>query len=110
MEASSIPRFEVVIMDKLQDHQELLQVVSGSISAGVSREWNLLEAEFEFGDLSNISELSIYMGGTPTDSSFYLDEVIITPFRSLCFRCPSCHHRTGEWQQTQGSRLTGKVI
>jgi len=51
------------------------QVVSGSISAGVSREWNLLEAEFEFGDLSNISELSIYMGGTPTDSSFYLDEV-----------------------------------
>ena len=76
MEASSILRFEVVTMDKLQDHQELLQVVSGSISAGVSREWNLLEAEFEFGDLSNISELSIYMGGTPTDSSFYLDEVI----------------------------------
>ena len=53
-----------------------MQVVSGSISAGVSREWNLLEAEFEFGDLSNLSELSIYMGGTPTDSSFYLDEVI----------------------------------
>ena len=66
----------------IQDHQELLQVVSGSISAGVSREWNLLEAEFEFGDLSNISQLSIYLGGTPTDSSFYLDQVIWTALPS----------------------------
>ena len=59
-----------------------MQVVSGSISAGVSREWNLLEAEFEFDGLSSISELSIYMGGTPTDSSFYLDEVISTALPS----------------------------
>ena len=57
-----------------------MQVVSGSISASVSREWNQLEAEFEFGNLSNLSELSIYMGGTPTDSSFYVDKVVTQIF------------------------------
>jgi len=51
------------------------QVVSGSIGSSGSSQWNQLEAEFEFGDTSNLSELSIYLGGTPTDSSFFVDKV-----------------------------------
>ena len=60
----------------------IFQVVSGSIGSSGSSQWNQLEAEFEFGDTNNLSELSIYLGGTPTDSSFFVDKVT-PPVRSF---------------------------
>ena len=73
------------------------KVVSGNIGSSDSNQWNKLEAEFEFADLSNLSELSIYLGGTPTDSSFFVDEV--TPQHPSLSRSPLCPRMggTGSW-------------
>ena len=48
-------------------------VVSGDLAEGEA--WTTLEGEFLLGDLAGVDVLSIYLGGTPTDASFYLDEV-----------------------------------
>ena len=48
-------------------------VVSGEVAEGET--WSTQEAEFLLGDLAGVHVLSIYLGGTPTDASFYLDEV-----------------------------------
>ena len=82
----------------------MFKVVSGNIGSSGSNQWNQLEAEFEFGDLSNLSELSIYLGGTPTDSSFSVDEVTSPTLLFLGLSCVLARLEGGSELEDRGTQ------